>query len=124
MAEEIIDIRERIEKMRIQIEQDSLQERNKQKPLKNQHKMSNSNISISLESDVQEYNDNNNTYNNINLSEVTSNKIQNESNKNEIFPSVSLSVKNPISSKILVIMIALQLLSNIGIFYFLFLIME
>ncbi len=45
-------------------------------------------------------------------------------NNKESFPSVSLSVKNPVSSKILVGMIFLQVLSNIGILYFLFVGME
>ena len=44
--------------------------------------------------------------------------------KNETFPSVSLSVKNPVSSKVLIFMVALQILSNIGILYFLYLGME
>ena len=44
--------------------------------------------------------------------------------KNETFPAVSLSVKNPVSSKVLIVMIILQILSNIGILYFLYLGME
>jgi len=41
--------------------------------------------------------------------------------KKETFPSVSLSVKNPVSSKILILLVTLQVLSNIGILYFLYL---
>ena len=124
MAEEIIDIRERIEKMRIQIEKETLIEKINQKPMKTLHKMSNSNISLSLHDKVNEPNNIEEIYDNTNLSETPTPKGRDESNKQEMFPSVSLSVKNPISNKILVMMIALQLLSNFGIFYFLFLMME
>ena len=124
MAEEIIDIRERIEKMRIQIEKETLIEKINQKPMKTLHKMSNSNISLSLQDKVNEPNNIEEIYDNTNLSETPTPKVRDESNKQEMFPSVSLSVKNPISNKILVTMIALQLLSNFGIFYFLFLMME
>ena len=124
MAEEIIDIRERIEKMRIQIEKETLIEKINQKPMKTLHKMSNSNISLSLQDKVNEPNNIEEIYDNTNLSENPTPKGRDESNKQEMFPSVSLSVKNPISNKILVTMIALQVLSNIGIFYFLFLMME
>ena len=124
MAEEIIDIRERIEKMRIQIEKETLIEKVNQKPMKTLHKMSNSNISLSLQDKVNEPNNIEEIYDNTNLSETPTTKARDESNKQEMFPSVSLSVKNPISNKILVTMIAFQLLSNFGIFYFLFLMME
>ena len=124
MAEEIIDIRERIEKMRIQIEEESLIEKINQKPMKTLHKMSNSNISLSLQNKVNEPDNIEELYDNTNVSETSTPRVRHESNKKEMFPSVSLSVKNPISNKILVAMIALQLLSNIGIFYFLFLMME
>ena len=40
------------------------------------------------------------------------------------FPAVSLSVKNPVSSKVLTLLVFLQVLSNIGILYFLYLVME
>ena len=124
MAEEIIDIRERIEKMRIQIKEEALIEKNNEKPMKTLHKMSNSNISLSLQSKVDEPNNVEELHDNINVSENGSSKFSSESNNKELFPSVSLSVKNPISNKILVTIIALQLLSNFGIFYFLFLMME
>jgi hypothetical protein len=35
-----------------------------------------------------------------------------------------LSVKNPVSSKVLTLLVFLQVLSNIGILYFLYLVME
>ena len=44
--------------------------------------------------------------------------------KNETFPSVSLSVKNPLSSKFLMCMMILQIFSNFGILYLLYLGME
>ena len=46
------------------------------------------------------------------------------SQKNETFPSVSLSVKNPLSSKFLMCMMILQIFSNFGILYLLYLGME
>ena len=48
-------------------------------------------------------------------------------NKKEIdnaFPSVSLSVKNPVSSKILVVLMTLQIFSNIGILFLLYKLMD
>ena len=48
-------------------------------------------------------------------------KIKESYNKKETFPSVSLSVKNPKSSKLLITMIMIQILSNIGIIYLLYL---
>ena len=44
-------------------------------------------------------------------------------NSNE-FPSVQLSVKNPISSKVLVFLMLLQVFSNIGIFMLLLNVLE
>ena len=124
MAEEIIDIRERIEKMRIQIENEAINQTNNNKPMETQHKMSSSNISLSIKNELSEAKSNDNIYDNSRTSNANSSKVNSESNNKEFFPSVSLSVKNPVSNKILVILISLQLLSNIGIFYFLFMIME
>ena len=120
MAEEIIDLRERIEKMRIEIDKESLLQKVNNKPIEVHHQMTNTNISMSLKNKVEnEYHQNgvNNELNELNRNI----KLD---NKDKIFPSVSLSVKNPISSKILVAIIILQLLSNIGILYFLYLGME
>ena len=124
MAEEIIDLRDRIEKMRFQIETEAAKQIPNELPIKIHHKMSNSNISMSLQNKVDEtkYNDNldiDSSSPNINLEQE-----KKKFNNKELFPSVSLSVKNPISSKILVGMIFLQVLSNIGILYFLFVGME
>ena len=50
-----------------------------------------------------------------------SEQIKESFNKKETFPSVSLSVKNPKSSKLLITMILFQILSNVGIIYLLYL---
>jgi len=86
--------------------------------------MSNSNISMSLQNKVDEtkYNENFDIDSSI-LNENLKQDNKNFNNK-ESFPSVSLSVKNPISSKLLVGMVALQIISNIGILYFLYIGME
>ena len=124
MAEEIIDLRERIEKMRIQIETEATTQKSNEIPIEIHHKMSNSNISMSLQNKVDEtkYNEN------IDIDSLRPNENLKQDNKNfnnkESFPSVSLSVKNPISSKILVGMVALQIISNLGILYFLYIGME
>ena len=124
MAEEIIDLRERIEKMRIQIETEATTQKPNEIPIEIHHKMSNSNISMSLQNKVDEtkYNEN------LDIDSLKPNENLKQDNKNfnnkESFPSVSLSVKNPISSKLLVGMVALQIISNIGILYFLYIGME
>ena len=124
MAEEIIDLRDRIEKMRIQIENEATEQILSGKPLEIHQKMSNSNISLSLQDKINETNYNQN----LTTDSLTLKKNQKQSKENsdikETFPSVSLSVKNPVSSKVLIIMIILQILSNIGILYFLYLGME
>ena len=124
MAEEIIDIRDRIEKMRIQIENETTEQISVDMPLQGSQKTENSNISISMESKK-------NSPNQIfeidkNSSDLDANVKNNNKNyiKNETFPAVSLSVKNPVSSKILIILVTLQILSNFGILYFLYLGME
>ena len=120
MAEEIIDLRDRIEKMRIQIENEAAEQISVDAPAEIHQKTSNSNIYLSME--------NKNSFPNQNLEVVDEPKkfdnIENKSRssftKNESFPAVSLSVKNPVSSKILIILVTLQILSNIGILYFLY----
>ena len=124
MAEEIIDLRDRIEKMRIQIENEATEQISVNTPLEVHKKTSNSNISLSME--------NKNSFPNQNFEvkkdSLDTNKIVEKDNKNfiknETFPAVSLSVKNPVSSKILILLVTLQILSNIGILYFLYLGME
>ena len=124
MAEEIIDLRDRIEKMRIQIENEGTEQISSGKPLQIHQKTSNSNISLSLQDKINETNYNQN----LTTDSLTLKKNQKQSKENsdikETFPSVSLSVKNPVSSKVLIIMIIFQILSNIGILYFLYLGME
>jgi hypothetical protein len=124
MAEEIIDLRDRIEKMRFQIETETANQKSNELPIEIHHKMSNSNISMSIQNKVDDtkHNDNldvDSVIPNVNLEQEKKNF-----NNKELFPSVSLSVKNPVSSKVLVVMILLQVFSNIGILYFLYIGME
>ena len=124
MAEEIIDIRDRIEKMRIQIENEATEQISAEIPLEVRQNTGNSNISLSME--------NKNSFPNQNFEvkkdSLDTDDIVKKDNKNfiknETFPAVSLSVKNPVSSKILILLVTLQILSNIGILYFLYLGME
>ena len=124
MADEIIDLRDRIEKMRIEIENEGTEEVSINSPLQIHQKTNNSNISLSME--------NKNSFPNQNFevkkdSLDTDNIVKKDNKnfiKNETFPAVSLSVKNPVSSKILILLVTLQILSNIGILYFLYLGME
>ncbi len=120
MAEQIIDIRERIEKMRIKFENDQQNEinstsnhnHNKSEELKSEINTSKKqNFSDDEEKNIHNKN------NNLNSKKILDN------NNNE-FPSVQLSVKNPISSKFLVILMLLQVFSNIGIFMLLYKILE
>ena len=117
MADEIIDLRDRIEKMRIEIENEGIEQVSVDSPVQIHQKTSNSNISLSME--------NKNSFPNQNF------KVKNDSDefdksltRNESFPAVSLSVKNPVSSKVLTLLVTLQVLSNIGILYFLYIGME
>ena len=124
MAEEIIDLRDRIEKMRFQIETETANQKSNELPIEIHHKMSNSNISMSLQNKVDKTNHNDNLDIDSVIPNVNLEQEKKNFNNKELFPSVSLSVKNPVSSKVLVIMIALQVLSNIGILYFLYIGME
>ena len=124
MAEEIIDLRDRIEKMRIQIENEATEQIPVDAPLELHQKTSNSNIYLSMENKNSLPNQNfdiKNNSENLNNSEQKHNK---NFIKKETFPSLSLSVKNPVSSKILILLVSLQVLSNIGILYFLYLGLE
>ena len=124
MADEIIDLRDRIEKMRIEIENEATEQISVDAPLEVHQKTSNSNISLSMENKNSFPNQNfevkNDSKNFDNLKEKNINTFT----KNETFPAVSLSVKNPVSSKVLILLVTLQILSNIGILYFLYLGME
>ena len=124
MAEEIINLRDRIEKMRVQFENEGTEQIEEIVSREVHSKTNLSNISLSMQSkkvDANQF-----------IDEVTNNQEfkTNENNpdknksKNETFPSVSLSVKNPLSSKFLMCMIILQIFSNFGILYLLYLGME
>ena len=124
MAEEIIDLRDRIEQMRIQIENEAVEQISKDAQLEIHQQTSNSNISLSMENKKDYANQNRNIQNESNQLNNDETKINNPNLKSETFPAVSLSVKNPVSSKVLIFMVSLQILSNIGILYFLYLGME
>ena len=124
MADEIIDLRDRIEKMRIEIENEGIEQVSIDSPLQIHKKTSNSNISLSMENKNSFPNQKFNVKNDSDKFDNSENKNNKSSTRNETFPAVSLSVKNPISSKVLTLLVFLQVLSNIGILYFLYLVME
>ena len=124
MAEEIIDLRDRIEQMRIQIENEAVEQISKDTHLEIHQQTSNSNISLSMENKKSYANQNRNIHYESNNFKKNETEINNLNHKSETFPAVSLSVKNPVSSKVLIFMVSLQILSNIGILYFLYLGME
>ena len=124
MADEIIDLRDRIEKMRIEIENEATEQISVDAPLEVHQKTSNSNISLSMENKNSFPNQNFEVKNDSKNFENIEEKDKNTFTKNETFPAVSLSVKNPVSSKVLILLVTLQILSNIGILYFLYLGME
>ena len=124
MADEIIDLRDRIEKMRIEIENEGAEQVSIDLPRQFHQKTSNSNISLSMENKNSFPNQNFKVKNDSDKFDDTENKNNVTSSRNESFPAVSLSVKNPVSSKVLTLLVFLQVLSNIGILYFLYLVME
>ena len=124
MAEEIIDLRDRIEQMRIQIENEAVEQISQDTPLEIRQQTSNSNISLSMQNNKNHANQNNNKQFDSKDVHKNDKKIENSHVNKETFPVVSLSVKNPVSSKVLIFMVTLQILSNIGILYFLYLGME
>ena len=124
MADEIIDLRDRIEKMRIEIESEGTEQVSIASPVQIHQKTSNSNISLSMENKNSFPNQNFKVKNDSDNFDDTKVKSYESSTRNESFPAVSLSVKNPVSSKVLTLLVFLQVLSNIGILYFLYLVME
>ena len=124
MAEEIIDLRDRIEKMRIQIENEATEQISVDAPLEVHQKTSNSNISLSMENKNSFPNQNFKVKNDSEKFDNNEKKGGNIFTRNDSFPAVSLSVKNPVSSKVLILLVTLQILSNIGILCFLYLGME
>ncbi len=120
MAEEIIDLRDRIEKMRVQIESEGTEQIGEVISKEVFKKTKSSNISLSIQSKKIDANQKNEGE--INNEKVNANEnipYKNES-KTENFPSVSLSVKNPFSNKILISMFVVQIFSNFGILYLLY----
>ena len=124
MAEEIIDLRDRIEQMRIQIENEAVEQISKDVPLEIHQQTSNSDISLSMENRKNSANQNKNMHFDSKHHNNNEKKVNDSFLKNNAFPAVSLSVKNPVSSRVLILMVTLQILSNIGILYFLYLGME
>ena len=120
MAEQVIDIRERIEKMRIKFENDHKSdihdEPNLEKNFNYEEKKRITNLENEFDNQQKEEIKSNHN-NDLSKSETLTH------NSNE-FPSVQLSVKNPISSKVLVFLMLLQVFSNIGIFMLLLNVLE
>ena len=120
MAEQIIDIRERIEKMRIIFEDDHKSDINDTSKIEKK---------VAFEKE-KEINNLPNEINNNQTEDIKSNENNNLAKSETIsqnskeFPSVQLSVKNPISSKVLVFLMILQVFSNIGIFVLLLNVLE
>ena len=124
MAEQIIDIRERIEKMRIKFDVDQNEKlilEEKVDKAYNENKNLEENVS---QNGVNLLKHKNVEIQNIKTSKEKTNNINNKEEIENSFPSVSLSVKNPVSSKILVILMTLQIFSNIGILFLLYNLMD
>ena len=120
MAEEIIDLRDRIEKMRVQIENEGTEQIEEIVSREVYQKTKSSNISLSMQSKKVDANQDSKSMINNQKFKTNENIPQKNKSKSETFPSVSLSVKNPLSSKFLTCMIILQLFSNFGILYLLY----
>lgn len=121
MAEEIIDLRDRIEKMRVQIENEGIEQITENFSNEIYQKTKTSNITLSMQPKKIDANQNHKEMINSKELKIKNNDANENQKKNETFPAVSLSVKNPISNKILVSMFVVQILSNLGILYFLYL---
>jgi SHS2 domain-containing protein len=124
MAEEIIDLRDRIEKMRVQIENEGTEQIKENFSNEVYQKTKTSNITLSMQPKKVDANQNHQKLINSKELKIKDNITNENQKKNETFPAVSLSVKNPISNKILVSMFVVQILSNFGILYFLYLGLE
>ena len=124
MAEEIIDLRGRIEKMRVQIENEGTEQIRENFSNQVYQKTKTSNITLSMQPKKVDANQIHNEMINSKELKIKDNNANANQKKNETFPAVSLSVKNPISNKILVSMFVVQILSNFGILFFLFLGLE
>ena len=124
MAEEIIDLRDRIEKMRVQIENEGTEQIRENFSNEIYQKTKTSNITLSMQPKKVDANQNHKEMINSKELNIKNNDINENQKTNETFPAVSLSVKNPVSNKILVSMFVVQILSNLGILYFLYLGLE
>ena len=120
MAEEIIDLRDRIEKMRVQIENEGTEQIEEIVSREVFQKTKSSNITLSMESKKFDANQHSESMNNNQELKTNENIPHKNKSKSETFPSVSLSVKNPLSNKILIAMFVLQIFSNFGILYLLY----
>ena len=120
MAEEIIDLRDRIEKMRVQIENEGTEQIEEIVSREVYQKTKSSNITLSMESKKIDANQHSESIINNQAFKNDENILHKNTSKNETFPSVRLSVKNPPSSKFITCMIILQLFSNFGILYLLY----
>jgi hypothetical protein len=120
MAEEIIDLRDRIEKMRVQIENEGTEQIEEIVSREVFQKTKSSNITLSMESKKFDANQHNESMINNQELKTNENIPHKNKSKSETFPSVSLSVKNPLSNKILIAMFVLQIFSNFGILYLLY----
>ena len=120
MAEEIIDLRDRIEKMRVQIENEGTEQIEEIVSREIYQKTKSSNISLSMQSKNVDANQHSESVIDDQEFKTNENIPHKNRSKNETFPSVSLSVKNPLSSKLLTSMIILQIFSNFGILYLLY----
>ena len=117
MAEQIIDIRERIEKMRIKIDEEQILGVSRDTEVSKEENILNNNNNFKV---TEPESSNNKITNNNNILNLKDNEIDSKGS----FPQVSLSVKNPISTKILVFLMILQILSNICILYLLYTLLE
>ena len=120
MAEEIIDLRDRIEKMRVQIENEGTEQIEEIVSREVFQKTKSSNITLSMESKKFDANQHSESMNNNQELKTNENIPHKNKSKSETFPSVSLSVKNPLSNKILIAMFVVQIFSNFGILYLLY----
>ena len=100
MAEEIIDIRDRIEQMRIQIENEATEQVSSGKPLEIHQNHPSSNISLSLQDRINETNHNSSVaVDSLNLKQEPE-RIKESFNKNEIFVKFISLLKSDVSIRI------------------------
>jgi hypothetical protein len=110
--------------MRVQIENEGTEQIRENFSNEVYQKTKTSNITLSMQPKKVDANQNHGKMINSKELKIKDNTTNENQKKNETFPAVSLSVKNPISNKILVSMFVVQILSNFGILFFLFLGLE